>query len=279
MLKRSLFRIAGRILVASSIMLLVFAEPSVHAQIVAGTITALNGAATITRNAKTFAATYSAPVNVGDQLDTSPTGRLTVTLTDNSQLEMTESSTLLISENLLNPNGTRARTSVTLMTGLVRSLVRVAAGTAPNYEVHTPNAVASARGTTYDTYYTNNTSRPGFQNCKEFTDVLDYDGTVAVSSLTNPSSPTVALHSGQKTTVPCGLALLPASALAAIGTGTAAAGGLSTAAIAAASLGSVAIITGGVVGGYAGAGGFSSGSNSSSPSPAPESKKAITPSM
>jgi hypothetical protein len=277
-LKRGLCKIVTQVLVASAVLLLVFATPSAHAQIVAGTITALNGSATITRSAKTFGATYSAPVDVADQLDTSSTGRLTVTLTDNSQLEMTESSTLLISENLLNANGTRARTSIALMDGLVRSLVKVAAGTAPNYEVHTPNAVASARGTTYDTYYTNNTSRPGFRNCKEFTDVLVYDGRVAVSSLANPSSPTVELHSGQKTTVPCGLALLPASSLAAIGTGAgAAAGGLGTAAIAGASLGSVAIISGGVVGGLAAAGGLSS--SSSSPSPVPALKQAITPTM
>jgi len=262
---------ADRVLVASSILLLVFAAPSAHAEIVAGTITALNGSATITRGVRNFGAAYSAPVDVGDRLDTSPTGRLTVTLIDNSQLELTESSTLLLSENLLNPNGTRARTSVTLLGGLVRSLVRVAAGTAPNYEVHTPDAVASARGTTYDTYYTNNTSRPGFNGCKEFSDVLDYDGIVAVSSLANPSSPTIELHSGQKTTVPCGLAVLPAGSLAAVGAGTAT-GALSAATIAAASLGGVAVISGGVLGGYAGAGGFSS----SSP---PPSKAPITPSM
>jgi hypothetical protein len=272
-LKRSHFRIAHRVLIASAVLLLALTPRSVHAQIVAGRITALNGSATITRGARGFPATYSAPVDVADQLETSPTGRLTVTLTDNSQLELTESSTLLISEDLLNPNGTRARTSLTLMGGLVRSLVRVAAGTAPNYEVHTPNAVASARGTTYDTYYTNNTPRPGFPSCKEFTDVLDYDGVVEVRSLANPTSPAIELHSGQKTTVPCGLALLPASGLAAISTGSAA-GGLSTAAIAAASAGSFAAVTGGVVGGYAGAGGFSSSS-----SPAPVSKKPMTPSM
>ena len=276
MLNRSTLRITRHVLILSFVLLLSFARSSVQAQIVAGTITALNGSATITRSARKFDATYSAPVDVADQLDTSPTGRLTVTLTDNSQLEMTESSTLLISENLLNPNGTRARTSIALLGGLVRSLVRVTAGTPPNYEVHTPNAVASARGTTYDTYYTNNTSRPGFSNCKEFTDVLDYDGVVVVSSLANPSSPAVELHSGQKTTVPCGLALLPASSLAAIGTGTAA-GGLSTAAIAAASMGSFAIIAGGVVGGYAAAGGLSSSSGTPAPAAAP--LKPSTPTM
>jgi len=253
-------------------LVLVLAASSANAQMVAGSITALNGSATITRGATKIPATYSAPVDVGDQLQTSSTGRLTLTLTDNSQLELTESSTLIISENLVNPNGTRARTTVTLITGLMRSLVRVAAGTSPNYEVHTPNAVASARGTTYDTYYTGNTSRPGFKTCKEFTDVAVYDGRVAVRSLANPTSPTLEVHSGQKTTVPCGLAVLPATALASTGVGT----GLSTAAVAAASLGGAAAIGGGVIGGYAGAGGFSSGSN---PPLSPAVKEPMTPTM
>lgn len=273
MLNHIVVRTANRVVVALYILLLVLGVPSVDAEIVAGTITALNGSATITRGVTKSAAAYAAPVNVGDELATSPTGRLTVTLTDNSQLELTESSTLLISENLLNANGTRARTTITLLNGLMRSLVRVAAGAAPNYEVHTPNAVASARGTTYDTYYTNNTSRRGFKGCKEFSDVFVYAGIVTVSSLANPTSPTVQLHSGQKTTVPCGLAALPATTLAAIGTGTAA-GGLSAATVAAISLGGVAIITGGVVGGYAGAGGFSSNTPASL-----SSKTPITPSM
>ena len=234
-----------------------------YAQIVVGTITALNGNATITRTGRSFPATYSAQVNVGDQIATSRNGRVTITLVDSSQLEVTESSTILLSQNLLNPNGRRASTRITLLGGMLRSLVRISAGTPPNYEVHTPNAVASARGTTYDTYYPNNTGRPGFKSCKEFTDVMDYDGIVAVSSLANPSSPTVELHSGQKTTVPCGLAVLPAIALAA--TAGASGAGLSTAAIAAAAAGGVAV-AGGVVGGIAAAGGFDP---SSSPTPPP----------
>ena len=59
---------------------------------------------------------------------------------------------------------------------------------------------------------------------------------------------------------------------AALSTGTA--GGLGTATIAATSLGGAALVTGGVVGGYAGAGGFSSGTT-----PAPHTKKAATTDM
>jgi ferric-dicitrate binding protein FerR (iron transport regulator) len=233
---------------------------SASAQMLAGHITAINGNATISRTGRSFAATYGAPINVGDEFATGASGRLTVTLTDNSQLELTESSTLLISENLLNPNGTRAKTSITLLGGLVRSLVRVSAAAPPNYEVHTPNAVASARGTTYDTYYARGVNRPGYTGCKEFSDISVFDGTVVVSSLANPSSPAVDVHTGQKTTVPCGLAVLPASAL------SAAAKGAGTATIAGAIAGGLGVIGGGVVGGIAGTGGFGGGPT---PTPAP----------
>jgi hypothetical protein len=43
----------------------------------------------------------------------------------------------------------------------VRSWMKMAASAPLNYEVHTPNAVASARGTTYDTYYTKHETRRG----------------------------------------------------------------------------------------------------------------------
>jgi FecR protein len=242
---------------AFALVFLILSGHSVSAQTVVGHITAINGNATIGRTGNSLAATFGAPVDVGDELATSPNGRLTVTLSDNSQLELTEGSTLLISGNLLNPNGTRAKTTVTLLDGLVRSLVRVTAGTSPNYEVHTPNAVASARGTTYDTYYTNNVPRPGYKSCKEFSDISVFDGTVAVSSLANPSSPSVELHTGQKTTVPCGLAVLPASALST-------ARGIGAGATAAAVAGILGVLSGGVVGGIAGTGGFGDG-----PTPTP----------
>ncbi|HJU28691.1 MAG TPA: FecR family protein, partial [Candidatus Binataceae bacterium] len=168
------------------------------AQTVAGSITAINGTVTITRAGRSFPAAYGGAIDVGDRVATASDGRATITLTDGSQLELTESSALVINENLLSASGARTRTSVTLLGGLVRSLVRFTAGTPPNFEVHTPNAVASARGTTYDTDYQNNANRKGYTRCKEFTDVTVYDGTVAVTNPTNPSSPPVDFHSGQK---------------------------------------------------------------------------------
>jgi hypothetical protein len=59
----------------------------------------------------------------------------------------------VLTENILNPHGSRAATKVTLLSGLVRSLVKIGPGRRPNFEVHTPNAVASARGTMFDVSY------------------------------------------------------------------------------------------------------------------------------
>jgi len=196
----------------------------------AGSITAINGTATIKRAGASLPAAYGNALQVGDTIATGPDGRVTITLSDNTQLEVTESSSLELTENVLNPNGTRASTKVTLLGGLVRSLVRFSAGAAPNFEVHTPNAVAAARGTTYDVDYIKGLQTPEHKECREFTDVLVYEGTVEVSNPTNPSAPSVDVHTGQKTRVFCGLAVLPASSAGAAGAGTT---GLSTGAIAA----------------------------------------------
>ena len=122
------------------------AIPQALAQMVAGSVSAISGTATIARGAATISVAYGTKVDVGDRIVTAPASNLTVTLSDGSQIEVTDSSTLTIDENTLNANGTRASTKVSLLSGLVRSLVRSTPGTPPNFEVHTPNAVASARG-------------------------------------------------------------------------------------------------------------------------------------
>jgi ferric-dicitrate binding protein FerR (iron transport regulator) len=232
----------------------------------AGSISAINGAVTITRAGRSFVAVYGSPIDVGDTITTSPNGRATITLSDSSQLELTESSTLVLNENMLNAAGARSRTSVTLLGGLVRSVVRFTAGTPPNFEVHTPNAVASARGTTYDTDYQKNVNRRGNVKCKEFSDVTVYQGTVEVTNPTNPTAPPVDVHAGQKTTVPCGLAVLPATAAGTAGAAGAAGalGGLGLAGAAAIGGG---VIAGGTIGGVAASGGFGGGGGSSPPPP------------
>jgi hypothetical protein len=212
--------------------ILLLIAPAAMAQTPAGSISAVAGAVSIQRAGRTIPATYGTAIMVADRIVTGADGRVTVTLSDSSQLEVTESSTLVVDQNTLSPTGTRVSTKVTLLGGLVRSIVNPTA-TPPNFEVHTPNAVASARGSSADVGYQNGVARKEFKDCLEFTDVADYKGDWEVTNPTNPGAPPVELHEGQKTTVACGLAPLPATSITAAGIGA----------------GVIAAITAGVVGG------------------------------
>ena len=134
--------------------------PHARAAQFAGSITALNGNVAIERAGKSIPGIYGTTLQVSDRLTTDAKSGVTIGLSDGSQIELTESSTLVLTESTLNPDGSRASTKVTLLGGLVRSIVRVAAGGAPNFEVHTPNAVAAARGTKFDVAYEKGQERP-----------------------------------------------------------------------------------------------------------------------
>jgi hypothetical protein len=149
-------------IIASSSLLAVLLTLAPHAwaQTPAGSISALNGAVTVERAGKSIPAVQGTALQVGDKLTTGPNGGVTISLSDGSQLELNDSSTLVLTENILNPDGSRASTKVTLLNGLVRSLVKVSSASPPNFEVHTPNAVASARGTMFDVSYHEGQPRP-----------------------------------------------------------------------------------------------------------------------
>jgi FecR-like protein len=233
-----------------TVLMLLVGMGTAAAQSVAGSITALSGTATIVRGATSIPGAFGTQVDVGDKIATGPSSSATITLIDGTQMELTDSSNLTIDENLVTPTGSRSSTKVTLFNGLLRSLVRVTPGTPPNYELHTPNAVASARGTNYDVDHETGVHDKHYKDCTEFTHVDVYDGTVEVYNPTNPTAPPVDVHSGQKVTVACGA---PPFFGAAGGLGFA-----STAAIAAlgvAGAGAVAIIVVGATGGFGGGSG------------------------
>ena len=132
--------------------LLMFA-PQTWAQTSVGMVGVVNGNVTIVRAGRSIPTSAGAALRVGDKLTTGPKSSMTVSLSDGSQLELNESSTLVLTEYALNPDGSRASTKLTLLSGLVRSLVHLGPTITPNFEVHTPNAVASARGTMFDVAY------------------------------------------------------------------------------------------------------------------------------
>jgi len=210
----------------------------VLAEIPFGTVTAVSGVVTVTRGGSATPVRYGERVQVGDRIATGADARVTLTLSDNSQLQLTESSTLDLTENRLGPTGSRASTKVSLLGGLVRLRIHSTSGASPNFEIRTPNAVA--RGTTYDTEYRKGTTRQGYADCREFTDVSVYNGRATVTNPGNPAAQPVEVRAGQRSVVPCGLAA--ASATASSGATT----GISASAIAAMGALGIAGIGGGV---------------------------------
>jgi hypothetical protein len=173
----------------------------------AGTISTASGNVEVQRGSSTTPASSGTPVSVGDRIVTGPGGHAVITLTDGSQLELGESSNLVIDNHSLAPGGGRAATQVSLFGGVLRSVVN-ATGGAPNFEVHTPNAVAAVRGTRFDTAFSEGDSRPTYGDCRKFTDVVVYEGVVSVH---NPNATNgEEVPAGYEVSVPCNLSpMLP----------------------------------------------------------------------
>ncbi|MDO8430858.1 MAG: FecR family protein [Candidatus Binatus sp.] len=178
----------------------VWAQPAQNV----GTITQLTGSAGVQRGAATLPAAINTPVQLHDRITTQPNSSLTISMIDNSSLQLGAQATLTIDDSML-VSGAAAPSKVGLLGGSLHSLITGAMrGASPTFEVHTPNAVGAVRGTEFDTTYTEGTERPGYKDCRQFTDVAVQDGVVNVSNPLNPAAGSQDVHKGQKTTVACG---------------------------------------------------------------------------
>src|SRR5579864_2073592 len=188
-------------LVVHLILVSVFALTASHAyaQTNVGSVTDLRGQVSIQRGTAALTPTVGAAVDQGDRITTGPASSIAITLTDRSQLELNESSTEVIDEHATSPSG-KIRTQVSLFSGVVRSFVDLTAGTTESFEVRTPNAVTAARGTRWDTGYTDTAARPGYPpSCHQFTDVAVYEGTVDVANRINTAAPHIEVPAGYET--------------------------------------------------------------------------------
>jgi hypothetical protein len=123
-------------------------------------VTDLSGMVQIQRATQTIPAAVGTAIEVADKITTGPSSHLTVTLSDGSKLGLNPMSTLVLDEHVLGPTGARASTKVSLLGGSLHSIVAGAMRTSPNFEVHTPNAIAGVRGTDFTVYYHPGTSSP-----------------------------------------------------------------------------------------------------------------------
>lgn len=188
------------------------------AQTPVGVVTTVSGSAAIQRAGGSVSPRVGTQLDLGDRLTTGTDGHLAATLTDNSQLELAESTTLVVDQMVFGAGG-RISTRLNLAIGALRSSVTSVVGGVPNFEVRTPNAVVAVRGTKWNTRYHEGTERPGFPSCNRFTDVEVYEGTVDVGSALTPSAQHEAVSAGYETTVACESPPLEAGPLGITGIG------------------------------------------------------------
>ncbi|MFZ1889976.1 MAG: FecR family protein, partial [Candidatus Binataceae bacterium] len=196
-------------LLLALIALCAISEPA-SAQTGDGTVTVVTGGVSVVHAGTSNQAAVGTAVFDGDEVDTAAASSATITLADKSTLEIGELSKVKL--DIPHRGAANSTDRITLLAGVLRSYVAHAASAgAPTYEVHTPNAVAAARGTKYDVSYQEGVDRKQFEGCHRFTDVAVYDGVVDVANVSAPGN-TVELQPGYKSIVPC--ALLPTAAAA-----------------------------------------------------------------
>jgi hypothetical protein len=188
------------------------------AQTPVGVVTVVSGSAQVQRGGGSLSPHVGTQLDLGDRLTTGADGHLGATLSDNSQIELADSSALVL-DQMVFAGGGRISTRLNLVLGALRSSVSSAIGGVPNFEVHTPNAVVAVRVTKWNTRYHEGVERPGFPTCKRFTDVEVYEGTVDVASALTPAAQHQSVSAGYETTVACESPPLESGPLGLTGTG------------------------------------------------------------
>lgn len=163
-----------------------------------GQIAELTGTAHLTRGGAAPAiVTPAMAVQLHDRLSTDAGAHLAVVLADNSRLELAESSTLVLDQQVLGPGG-RQNTTVGLLAGRVDALVTTALrGAAPTFEVQTPNAIAGVRGTQFSVAYS---PRSAVCGNSASSDIAVDVGLVQVANRAAPAA-TVLIEAGYETVV------------------------------------------------------------------------------
>ena len=184
-----------------SALLLVVSGPA-RAQTAAGSFQTVSGQVQIQRSGgATIGAASGVGVNVGDRVITGANGHAVIILNDQSRMELGPASSITLDQFTVTGGATSTR--VSLFSGVMRSLVNASSGgAAADYQVHTPNAVAAVRGTRFDTAYSENVIRPGYQGCTKYTDVSVYQGTVNIAPAATPNAGKD-IHAGYEATLPC----------------------------------------------------------------------------
>jgi ferric-dicitrate binding protein FerR (iron transport regulator) len=194
-----MFRPVIKTIGAAAIMLMFAAQISAAQEV--GAVSKLVGLAKLTHRGNESAVVVAMPVSIGDKIRTMKNAQVSVMFRDGSSAELGESSYLSIDSYAL-AGSTRTAGLLALWAGRLRTIVKVATGSEPSFEVHTPNAVVAVRGTDFETAFIDNRPCPEDHSCMRYTTVGVSKGIVAVSNPSNPAPPTE-VREGYETTVAC----------------------------------------------------------------------------
>jgi hypothetical protein len=182
-------------------LILTFHCAAAFAQDTVGQVTDITGSAKLERGGIEVEAATMMPIKVRDKLRTTAKSKVTVTFRDGSKLVLSESSSYTIDEYSIGATN-RIRASIALWAGHLRAIVFIAAGGVPDFEVHTPNAIAAVRGTEFETAFIADRPCPEDRSCMRYTTVGVFRGVVAVANIANPAQ-AVQVSEGYETTVAC----------------------------------------------------------------------------
>jgi ferric-dicitrate binding protein FerR (iron transport regulator) len=157
----------------------------------------------VKRQGQQLDAAPTIPILPSDEIVTDAGGGLTITLVNGSRLTLGESTSIVIDESIVTADQ-RSKSVIHLLVGQLRSVVAALGATSGDFKVHTPNAIAAARGTDFEVDFIEGKPCPQQPSCRRYTTVGVYQGTVEV---TNPTSPpgasSVEVTAGYQTNVPC----------------------------------------------------------------------------
>lgn len=163
-----------------------------------GTVAAVRGTASVGRGDVRTAAAVGMPVQLGDQLSTGADGQLRVLFRDDSVVDLSENSSLVVDQQVFDPAGGTFTSLLKLVGGKARSLVsEYYRNPGAAYQIETPTAVAGVRGTSFLVAYDPDA---------DATEVIGIHGQIEVRSLAARAAETVYVTEQETTTVSRGQA-------------------------------------------------------------------------
>jgi hypothetical protein len=187
------YRVCYRTWPALAIAFLLAACIDALAQTAVGTLSQVDGTPHVTRGAQTLPAAQGMAIDLLDKLTTDATATLTVTFDDNSAVQLSENSVLVIDQHVVSPR----KTQVSLMGGRLIALVsKGLRASSSGFVVQTPNAFLAVRGTRFKVKYADTSAVFNGPS----TEVAVMEGTVIAANRSAPNQ-TVEVPEGYETVI------------------------------------------------------------------------------